>query len=74
MLNFKFLQKGLRLVSPPHFLYDFSKKLFSFYILPTDQVALSHCLNFSRYWSIYVLELFANKIVKSKILRLTLSF
>ena len=28
MLNFDFLQKGLGLVSPPHFRYDFSRKIF----------------------------------------------
>ena len=28
MLNFKFPEKGPRLVSPPHFVYDFSRKMF----------------------------------------------
>ena len=28
MLNFDFLVKGLGIVSPPHFLYDFSRKIF----------------------------------------------
>ena len=28
MLNFGFLEKGLGQVSPPHFLYDFSRKMF----------------------------------------------
>ena len=28
MLNFNFSEKGLRLVSPPHFVYDFSRKMF----------------------------------------------
>ena len=28
MLNFNFPEKGLRLGSPPHFLYDFSRKMF----------------------------------------------
>ena len=27
-LNFNFSEKGLRLVSPPHFVYDFSRKMF----------------------------------------------
>ena len=35
MLNFDFLEKGLGIVSPSHFMY------FSIYILLTDQVALS---------------------------------
>ena len=28
MLNFDFLEKGLGIVSPPHFVYDFSRKMF----------------------------------------------
>ena len=28
MLNFEFLEKGLGIVSPPHFVYDFSSKMF----------------------------------------------
>ena len=28
MLNFDLLEKGLELVSPPHFVYDFSRKVF----------------------------------------------
>ena len=28
MLNFDFLEKGVGLVSPPHFLYEFSRKMF----------------------------------------------
>ena len=28
MLNFVFLKRGLRIVSPPHFVYDVSRKLF----------------------------------------------
>ena len=28
MLNFDFLEKDLRIVSPPHFVYDFSRKMF----------------------------------------------
>ena len=28
MFNFNFQEKGLDLVSPPHFLYDFSRKMF----------------------------------------------
>ena len=27
MLNFDFSEKGLGLVSPPHFVYDFSRKM-----------------------------------------------
>ena len=28
MLNFDFLEKGLEIVSPPHSVYDFSRKMF----------------------------------------------
>ena len=28
MLNFDFLEKGLGIVSPSHFVYDFSRKMF----------------------------------------------
>ena len=28
MLNFGFSEKGLEIVSPPHFVYDFSRKIF----------------------------------------------
>ena len=41
MLNFNFLRKGRGIVSPPHFVYDFSKKDVSHFILLTDQVRLS---------------------------------
>ena len=44
MLNFNFLEKGLGLVCPTHFVYDFSEKCFPCYILLTDQISLSYCL------------------------------
>ena len=41
MLNFNFLEKGLGLVSPPHFEYDFSGNLFLIVShLLTDQISL----------------------------------
>ena len=58
MLNF--LEKGLGLVSPPHFVYDFSRKS---YILLTDQISLSDCRYFSKYWAMCVLQLFVNQVV-----------
>ena len=70
MPNFNFPEKGLGLVSPPHFVYDFSKKCFSCYILLTDQISLCDCFYFSRYLAICVLQLFVNqadKNVKTKI-------
>ena len=50
MLNFSFPEKGLGLVSPPHFVYDFSRVMFLSYILLTDQISLSDYFNFLRYW------------------------
>ena len=37
MLNFDFLEKGLGIVFPKHFVYDFQEKCFSCYIRLTDQ-------------------------------------
>ena len=45
MHNFNFPEKGLGLVSPPHFVYDFSRKCFLCYILSTDQISLSDCIS-----------------------------
>ena len=50
MLNFNFSEKGQGLVSPPDFVYDFSRKVF----LLTDQISLTDCLYFSKYWAICV--------------------
>ena len=67
MLNFSFSEKGLELVSPPHFVYDFSRKMFLLFknILLTDQMSLSDWLYFSRYWVICALQLVANQPVIS---------
>ena len=65
MLNFNFLKKGLGIVSPPHFVYDFQEKCFSSFILLTDQISLPDCLYFLRYWSICVLQLLVNQVVTS---------
>ena len=66
MLNINFLEKGLVLVSSPHFVYDFSRKFFSCYILSTDQISFSDCLYFSRYWVICVLQSLVNQAVTRK--------
>ena len=63
MLNFYFLEKGPEIVSPPHFVYDFSRKCFSSYILLSDQVSLSDCLYSLRYWAKCVLQLFVCQVV-----------
>ena len=67
MLNFDFLEKILEIVSPPYFVYDFSRKmlLMLYSILLTDQISLPDCLYFLRYWSICVLQLFFNQAVTS---------
>ena len=44
MLNFEFLEKGLGLVTPPYYIYDFLTKWFPCYILLTDQISLSDSL------------------------------
>ena len=71
MLNFNFSKKGLGRAFPPHFVYDFSRKMF---LMLTDQISLFDCLYFSRYWAICVLQLFVNQAVTSQNLKLTLSF
>ena len=69
MLNLN-LDKGLGIVSPAHFVYDFSTKMFLIPYIPhiillTDQISLSGCLYFLRYWAICVLQLFVNQVVTS---------
>ena len=74
MLNFSFSEKGLGLVSPPHFVYGFSRKCFSCYILLTNQIYLPDTLYFSRYLTIRVLQFFVYQAVTSQILKSILSF
>ena len=50
------------------------EKCFLCCILLTDQISLSDCLYLSRYWAVYVLQLFANQAVTSQNLKLTLPF
>ena len=56
----QFLEEGLGIVSPPHFVYDFSRKCLPRYALLTNQTFLSECLYFSRYSAICVLQLLDN--------------
>ena len=66
MINFDFLEKGLSIASPPHFLcFIFQEKCFSCYILLSEEIYLSNCLYFFRYWVICVLQLFIFRIVTS---------
>ena len=68
MLNFDFLDKGLKIVSPAHFVYDFSTKMFLMLYSLSEQISLPEIL------PIYVLQLFVNQVVTTWILKLTLSF
>ena len=47
------------------------KKYFSYNIMLPDQISLSGCLYFVRYWTICVLQLVVNRVVTSQILKLT---
>ena len=68
MLNFDFLDKGLKIVSPAHFVYDFSTKMFLMLYSLSGQISLPEIL------PICMLQLFVNQVVTTWILKLTLSF
>ena len=55
MLNFYFLEKGLRIVSLPHFVYDFSGKMF----------LVLYSINLSKFivWLPLLLEILLNMCV-----------
>ena len=59
MVIFDFPEKDLALVFPPHFVYDFSRKI------KLIKERLTDCLYFSSFWAICVLQLFANQAVTS---------
>ena len=42
MLNFHFLEKSQKIVSIPHFAYDFSRKMFLMLYLLTDKISFSN--------------------------------
>ena len=67
-------KRDLELFSLSHFLHDFWGQYFSCYVPLADQISLSGCLYFVRYWAICVLQLFVKQFVTPKILKLTLSF
>ena len=71
MLNFDFLDKGLVMVSPAHFVYDFSIKISSCYILLVHKISLHGCFYILRYWAVCVLQLFVIQVVTLWILKLT---
>ena len=63
MLNFDFLEKGLGIVYQQHFVIDFSRNMFSWYILLKEQIPLFDYLYPSKYCAIYVLQLFVSQAV-----------
>ena len=78
MLNFYFLDLrlgfyGLRIVSPAHFVHEFSTKMFLMLHLLTDQISFTGCL-YLRYWAICVLILLVIHVMTSWISKLTLPF
>ena len=64
MLNFDYLEKGLEIVSPPQFVYDFSRKMFLILYF-NCQISLPDCLYLLKYLSICVLQLLVNQVLKS---------
>ena len=73
MLIFEFLEKVLGIVSPPHFVYDFFRKMFlTLYSINWPNVGLPYYL--LRYWAKCLLQLFVNHVVALCILKLILSF
>ena len=52
----------------------FEEKYIYCYILLPDQISMSSCLYFVRYWAICALQLFVNQVVTTQILQLTLFF
>ena len=69
MLNLDFSDKGLWIVSPAYFLYDFSTKMLLMLYSINWPISLPGCLYFLRYWAICVLRYFVNQVVRSWILK-----
>ena len=63
--QFRFLEKGMPIISPSNFVYDFQEKHFSCYILSTDQISLKDCLYFLRYWTNIGQYLYSNYLFPS---------
>ena len=73
-LNFDFLEKGLGIVSSPHFGYDLARKMYLMLCSNNWQIPMNDCRYFLRYCVVCVLELFLSQAVTSYILKLTLTF
>ena len=69
-----FLDKGLGIVPPAYFVYDFLTKMFLMLYSINWPISLPSCLYFSRYWAICAWQLFVKQVVTSWILKLTLAF
>ena len=63
MLNFDFSKKSLGIASSPHYVYDFSRKMLLMLYSLTDQISMSDCLYFLRFWAICVLQLFVDQVM-----------
>ena len=61
MLNFDFAEKILGLVSRAHFVYGFSRKMFLMLHSINLPKLIAYCLYFLRYWTLCILQLFANE-------------
>ena len=74
MINFDFLDKGLEIVSPADFVYDFPTKTFVM-LYPINRPNFITCLLLLlEILGICVLQLFVNQALTSWILKLALSF
>ena len=74
MLNFDFLEKGLGIVSSPHFVYDFSRKMFRmFHSINRPNFIVWLALLFEIIASMCIV-IFVTQVVMSKIFKLILSF
>ena len=60
MLNLIFQKSVLGLVSPPHFVYEFLRNMFHMLHSINWPNFIVSFLYFSRYWAIYVLQLFVS--------------
>ena len=64
-MHFLKIEKCLERVTLPHFVYIFEEKYLFCHIQLIDQVSLSGCLYFVKYWAICVLQLLVNQVVTS---------
>ena len=63
MLNFDILEKILGILLHLIWRMIFQEKCSSHYTLSTDEISLSDCLYFLKYWTLCVLQLFVSQVV-----------